>query len=285
MASDGDVGFGTALPQSDLHVIDTLTTGLRMEVSGSGPFPPRIWEMGANSGAFYVQDGSALTTPLLVAAGAPTDALRITADGNVGMGATGSPEGKLHIKADGVLKAYFESGDGGPVQIRMRSDSENRRFLATSNDDTVRSQIIFKDNDIRFTGPTDSGANLWMIVGPSGLITRGPTCNPGPCDLVFDPEVFTPQSIDDHAAFMWENKHLEAIGPTGPGTQMNVTEKLGGVIHELEVAHIYIESLHDQLKTQRAALETERTRNDAQKVLNAALLARLDALEEAISGD
>ena len=43
---------------------------------------------------------------------------------------------------------------------------------------------------------------------------------------------------------MWENGHLPAVGPTLPGQPMNVSEKMGAVLNELEHAHIYIEELH-----------------------------------------
>ena len=48
---------------------------------------------------------------------------------------------------------------------------------------------------------------------------------------------------------------------------MNVSEKMGGILNELEHAHIYIEDLNARLA--------------AQEALNARLIARLDALEAA----
>ena len=78
------------------------------------------------------------------------------------------------------------------------------------------------------------------------LTTGGPTCGGG-CDELFSPagEV---ESIEEHAASMWENSHLPAVGPTSPGQPMNVSEKVGGLINELEKAHIYIERLNEQAK-------------------------------------
>ena len=66
--------------------------------------------------------------------------------------------------------------------------------------------------------------------------------------------------IDVRAEYMWDNMHLPAIGPTNPDTPINLTEKTGGIIHELEVAHIYIEQLHSEiaeLKARLDALEAE----------------------------
>ena len=83
-----------------------------------------------------------------------------------------------------------------------------------------------------------------------GLISGTPagTCNPGPCDDTFKPDIFEVPSIEEHAAFMWENSYLWGVGPTKEGTPMNLTKKTAGILHELEVAHIYIEQLHKRLK-------------------------------------
>ena len=194
----------------------------------------------------------ALTTS--VALSQAQDALFIDSDGDVGVG-TNTPQGKLHTYGDGVQLAYYESGNGGAVQVRFRTDSQNRRFLAVNNANEVKSQLIFLDNRINFTGQTDTGANLWLSVGPDGIISQGPSCG-SPCDGVFDPEVFEVPTIEAHAAQMWTQKHLPAIGPTKPNEPINMTEKVGGIIHELEVAHIYIERLHERLQAMEARLRT-----------------------------
>jgi len=97
------------------------------------------------------------------------------------------------------------------------------------------------------------------------LTTGGLTCDTG-CDAVFDAD-FPRLSVSDHAALTWEQGHLPAVGPTLPGAPMNLSEKMGGILNELEHAHIYIEELNDRLA--------------AQEALNARLIARLDALERA----
>src|SRR5690554_3659930 len=198
------------------------------------------------------------------------DALFINHDGNVGVG-TNSPEDKLHTYGDGVQRVFFESGDGGPVQVRFRTDSQNRRFLAVNNANQVRSQLIFLDDRINFAGQTDSGANLWLSAGPNGIISQGPSCD-NPCDGVFDPEVFEVPDIKERAGQMWAQKYLPAIGPTKPSDPINMTEKVGGIIHELEVAHIYIEQLHDRLKEQESVIAAQSERFEAMD-------ARLRALE------
>ena len=47
---------------------------------------------------------------------------------------------------------------------------------------------------------------------------------------------------------MWANSYLPAVGATLPSAPMNVSEKTGGILNELEKAHIYIEQLNVRLK-------------------------------------
>ena len=113
---------------------------------------------------------------------------------------------------------------------------------------TVKSQIEFRDNDVRIAGVNFNVANRWATISAAGIVTQGPTCNPGPCDGVFRPDIYQVESIDEHAAYMWKNKHLWAVGATGPDKPFNLTEKTAGILHELEKAHIYIEQLHKRLQ-------------------------------------
>ena len=67
---------------------------------------------------------------------------------------------------------------------------------------------------------------------------------------------------------MWEKGHLPAVGATLPGQPMNVSEKMGAMLNELEHAHIYI-----------AELEA-RDRQRAEE--NARLVQRISRIEAAL---
>jgi uncharacterized coiled-coil protein SlyX len=47
-------------------------------------------------------------------------------------------------------------------------------------------------------------------------------------------------SIAEHAEAMWSLGHLPNVGPTPENTPINVSDKLGRMLNELEHAHIYI---------------------------------------------
>ncbi len=248
--SQGDIGIGTSTPAVDIDIKTGNTPTVRLQQDGSSGFAPQTWDLAGNETSFFIRDATnGSTLPFRIFPSAPSSSLIIEGTtGDVGIG-TNSPSGKLHTSGSGTQLVYFESSNEGAVQIRMVTDSTNRRFLARNGADTATmSQIIFGDNEIKLAGATDTGGNLWATINASGIVTQGPTCNPGPCDGVFDPDVYEIESIEQHADYMWKNKHLWAVGPTTPDTPFNVTEKTAGILHELEKAHVYIAQLNDEKK-------------------------------------
>ena len=93
------------------------------------------------------------------------------------------------------------------------------------------------------------------------LTTGGPMCSSG-CDRVFSPD-YKVESIEEHAAEMWQNSYLPGVGPTIPKAPINLSERTGGMLNELEKAHIYIEQL-DQLNRQLEAQQAELQQQVAQ---------------------
>ncbi|WP_417493259.1 hypothetical protein [Maricaulis sp.] len=261
VASSGNVGIGTSTPVVNLHTVSGNTPTLRLEQNGTSGFTAQTWDLGGNEANFFLRDlthGSRM--PIRVEPNTPSNTMYLESTGHVGMGTTDPNQAVLDVRStegslasfsgNGTKFLHLTSNDGGGVQIRLEADSPNRRIVAmNAAGDSRLTQMIFNDTDIRFTGPND----VWATIDATGLTTVGPTCNPGPCDRTYDPEYFQVASIEDHAASMWENRYLDAVGPTSPDQPFNVTEKVGGILHELEVAHIYIE----QLNTRLVALEQQ----------------------------
>ena len=258
VSSAGRVGFGTSTPSVNLHVAFGNTPTLRLEQNGSSGFSPQTWDIAGNEANFFIRDvtnGSRL--PFRIEPNTPANTMYLDSTGNVGLGTT-SPAAGLHVSSaertiarfNGPGQTFMEmdSDTNEGVQLRLLSDDENRRVVGMNGDGTLKySQILFRNNSVQFAGTTDAGADVWATIDTNGITTRGPTCNPGPCDRTFDPEYFDVPTIEAHAAFMWENEYLWAVGPTGPDQPFNVTEKTAGMLHELEVAHIYIEQLNARL--------------------------------------
>ena len=66
------------------------------------------------------------------------------------------------------------------------------------------------------------------------------------------------ESIEDHAEFMWSNKHLKAVPKAKVDENDMEIVEVGahrrGIVEELEKAHIYIEQLHQRLKAMEEKL-------------------------------
>jgi hypothetical protein len=75
---------------------------------------------------------------------------------------------------------------------------------------------------------------------------------------------------------MWENRHLPGVGPTPEDQPMNLSKKTGGILNELEKAHIFIEQLHSTVQ------ELKTTIGEKDQAL-AGLQERLTSLEAALA--
>ena len=256
----GNIGIGTGLPLVNLHIYDSDGAGILMEDNAWQ------WFVTGTQDAFVLFEPQSPAIPFQIRSGAPDASIHVAANGNVGLG-THAP--------------------GAPLEVVNNSTFSYFRL-------TARQAAVNRSVDVTFTGgPLGTGELRYNIVDGDGpemklnangdieiggtLITGGPTCASG-CDAVFD-AAFERLSVTDHAALMWENGHLPAVGPTLPGQPMNVSEKMGAMLNELEHAHIYIEELHGENAALSAEVAAERALNAAQADQIAALSARLDALE------
>jgi len=249
----GRVGFGTNNPVLDLHVKTGNTPALRLEQDGTSGFTAQTWDIAGNEANFFVRDVTGGSTlPFRIRPGARTSAIDVAANGNVGIG-TSSPAEELDIRPTG----------------------DNEGELAFHNDDTAAPWVMRHRPEANggFFHFDNGGGAVELALSPAGALTilgsittGGPTCGTG-CDFVFDPG-YKMESIEEHAEMMWENSHLPAVGKTPEqGTSFNVTEKVGGMLNELEKAHIYIERLNEKLKEKDAEVGELTVR-----------LARLEAL-------
>lgn len=129
VASNSNVGIGTATPVLDMHANTIDTPAIRLEQNNSGGFTAQTWDIGANEANFFVRDvtgGSRLS--LRIRPGAPTSSLDISANGNVGLGTAG-PNARLDIKQ------FSEEFIGG-LQLR-RSTTNDTWGVVTGSDNSL----------------------------------------------------------------------------------------------------------------------------------------------------
>ena len=99
LASDGKVGFRTAVPVKDLHMNTSDTPAIRFEQNNTGGYPSQTWDLGGNEANFFVREvsGSTERLPFRIRPSAPTSSIDISADGDVGVG-TATPNARLDLK-------------------------------------------------------------------------------------------------------------------------------------------------------------------------------------------
>jgi hypothetical protein len=250
----GSVGLGTAAPIVRLHMVYGNTPAIRLEQDGSVGFTPRVWQITANDERFGVADITGGKFPFVIEVGAPSGGFRLSSTGRVGLGTLGA-DAPLEVKStatnigtgNAVLKLV---NPAGPTAMQMQPFGTGFFWnFAASDNNTFN---INRSGNSAVEMSLNGSGNLTI----SGTIkTAGPTCAAG-CDAVFDADYDLP-SIEDHAEAMWAKKHLPNVGPTLPNEPVDLSERYGLMLNELETAHIYIEQLHREKVELRAELERQ----------------------------
>ncbi|MCT8161680.1 hypothetical protein [Pseudoruegeria sp. SHC-113] len=270
--ADGDVGIKTANPVVDLHIVEGNTPTMRLEQDGSDGFTPQTWDVAGNEANFFIRDvtnGSKLS--FRIRPGAPESSIDIASDGDVGVG-TSSPDAPLHVRrTNGTAQLHVEdasSVSGNKTLLQLTNNAGRPRIQMTNsgNGGPAAGDWSISAGDTFVIQDRTTASNVFVMDGAGNLTITGSLITTGgggactvadPCDRVFDPEVYTVPSIQEHAALMWENKYLPAVGPTGPDYPINMTEKMLRMLNELEHAHIYIAQLEERVVDLEKAIVTE----------------------------
>lgn len=252
IAADGNIGFGSTNPAEKIHVVGSAlihNTGSKtardiLELKNSGnpqllfnntnPANPNAWRLGAG-------------TNFLVKNGANETVMEVAPEGLVTIDATDA--------SSGPRDALLLTNNGNPQIALANNNNGNTWRISAGN------RFVLKNNAGTTVSQLDANGNL-VINGQ--ITTVGGSCGGG-CDMTFVEADERVKSIEEHAQLMWQNSHLPAVGPTVENQPINLSEKTGGMLHELEVAHIYIEQLHKRLSEKESVLEE--------------LMKRLEALE------
>lgn len=221
-----------------------------------------------------------------------SDSLFVTTGGDVGVG-TETPDAALHVHhSDGDTQLHVEESsstaalrtlvlleNNGGIRLQFQDHSIPRLWTFR----TAGNNFVLDSDEITGAAMRLEG-NGNMIL--QGEITTSGSCSVG-CDRVFAPDYELP-SIEDHASSMFESRHLPAVGPTPEDGPFNLSRKVGGMLNELEVAHIYIHQLAES--NQALVTEVDRLREDGRSQTemidallesNRELARRIQALEAA----
>ena len=282
----GRIGLGTSTPVVDVHVKSGNTPTLRLEQDGSSGFTPQTWDVVGNEANFFIRDATnGSTLPFRIFPGAPSNAINIEATtGDVGLGTT-SPTVALDIERSGNVSIELNNTSEGEDWF-INSVAQGLTFSRAA---TGILMTIAPSGNVDIPGGDLSVSGNLIVIGACADGDGGIGGAADGCDFVFDPG-YELESIEAHAAYMWENSHLPAIGPTPEGKKisLNVQERHFGVLNELEKAHIYIERLNEKLNEQEAAIDqlnalvqdnaTPLAHVQSKSAVLAKRLARLEAL-------
>jgi len=164
----GRVGFGTATPVVDLHVVSGNTPTLRLEQDGSSGFAPQTFDVAANETNFFVRDATnGSTLPFRIQPDAPSNVLTIRADGRIGMG-TWSPGFPVHLLTNSSTNAAIVAERTSGASTFMNSTATFGQF-GTVTDHPTRILVnsswklqLNSDNSLSMaSGATCTAAGVW----------------------------------------------------------------------------------------------------------------------------
>jgi hypothetical protein len=171
--AQGDVGFGTLTPVTELHIVDGDTPTMRLEQDGSSGFTPQTWDLAGNETNFFVRDatnGSLL--PFKIRPTAPTNSLYVSEDGDIGLG-TASPDTHLHMVGSGAVVARFEDV---ATSTEWEVGATSNTTLKISEANTAGVQFRFSTEGMLNIGPVATPPVLNLGNGSVYTDTSGALC-------------------------------------------------------------------------------------------------------------
>jgi len=150
----GRLGLGTNNPVVDIHRVSGNTPTLRLEQNGSSGFTPQTWDVASNEANFFIRDATnGSTLPFRIRPGAPSSAIDVAANGDVGFG-TSAPAASVHVQgsdANTVLQVEETSGT-----------QSNRQLLKLINNGGA--QFSFDNGSVNWRAGSDQAGRFRLDV-------------------------------------------------------------------------------------------------------------------------
>ncbi len=186
---------------------------------------------------------------------AAADSLYINATGDVGVG-TNAPTQKLHV-LDGNLKVeQTAAGVAGRIEFTTAAGT----WQINQNANTGRLTFVnpaYPGSPFKFQPGAQDNLFRVGVVAADTVDINGKLVvnNVQIADYVFA-EGYNLPTIEEQAAFMFENHHLPAVqkGDKNMKANIDVMGNQMAMLEELEKAHIYITQLNEAIKEMKSEL-------------------------------
>lgn len=291
VANSGNVGFGTAVPAQELHILDGDTPTIRLHQDGSQGFGTQVWDVGGNEANFFIRDASAGEVyPFRIRPGAPTSAIDIQGSGKIGIN-TSTPTATLHVRrSDGSASMRVEEATategtytllslatvgGTGLDLRPRFAITHGGLGATWNFDILNngSFAFIRSGGAVFT--YGSNGNL-SIDGQ--FISNGTTLNVP--DYVFADD-YSLMPLNELRSFVRQERHLPDV-PSADEVQtagLNLTDMQLTLLRKVEELTLYTLDQDSTIAGQHQVIRGQQQAIDAQQQVIDQLVVRLEALE------
>lgn len=286
------IGIGERDPVEDLHMTTSDTPTIRLSQEGAfgdqafdigsnetnffvrdvqaNSLPIRLLDDTANGMLGITPDGVGINTNDAIGAINIQAILDVNGDalvrtdlevrGNLGVG-TNTPTAPVHVSSvSGGATVLVENTADSPSAVReMFKMVNNGGSYFTLENSQANTEWFFvhenaSPNRFIITDGVADGPEMTLTATGNltieGQLFTAASCSAG-CDRVFDADYPLP-SIAEQLEMMQRLQHLPNVGPTPEDGPFNITAMTGGILNELEKAHLYIAQLEQRL----TALET-----------------------------
>lgn len=256
ITTDGRLGIGTTNPSEKLQIKGgniILDKGFGYKISNNNGYS-EIKSLFGDDLSIVSYSGDDITFFTSAnSGGTATSRLTIDNNGKVGIG-TAEPQEILHVRESNP-RILIEATSSNPEINFKNAEEPNSSAWAIYKKEST-GDLMFYQNGDKLTLQKNTGNIGIGTTNPQGkLDVNGSIYQRGGqlhADYVFD-ENYQLESIEEHAEFMWKNKHLPAIPKAKTDENgfevIEVGSHRKGIVEELEKAHIYIHQLENKLSS------------------------------------